>query len=148
MARKKVPWVRSVWYIVCVCGLLALAGCGSRFKLVPVSGTVTLDGKPVTNYAVTFNPDPAKGNTNPVTCVGKLNAEGQFGLRTLAVKAREGGGGAPLGWYKVTLRSGLPGMPEPEVEINPQYRDPNKTPLSVEVVANPEPGRYDIKLEK
>src|SRR5262245_27155263 len=36
----------------------ALAGCGSGPKLVPVTGTVTLDGKPLEGANIVFVPDP------------------------------------------------------------------------------------------
>jgi hypothetical protein len=130
-------------YVLCAGGLLTLTGC-SRFKLYPVSGTAMLDGKPLTHCTVNFNPDASKGNTFPVSCVGKLDGQGHFKLRTLAVKASEGGPGAPLGWYKVTLLTNLPG--EPEINVNPKYLDVNKTPLSVEIVENPQPGAYDLTL--
>jgi hypothetical protein len=124
---------------------LTLAGCGG-LKLYPVSGTVTLDGKPLSQCTVSFNPDASKGNTATVSCVGRLDAQGHFNLRTIAVKGSEGGSGAPLGWYKVTLLTGLPG--DPEIKVNPLYLDANKSPISIEVVENPEPGAYDVKLKK
>lgn len=44
-------------------GLCALAGCGggSDPNLVHVSGTVTVDGKPLPLGMIVFEPDPAKG---------------------------------------------------------------------------------------
>jgi hypothetical protein len=41
--------------IALVCVVLCLAGCGGP-SLAPVSGTVTLDGKPVDGIRVTFEP--------------------------------------------------------------------------------------------
>src|SRR5262249_21838786 len=83
------------------------------------------------------------GNTTPVACNGLINEQGQYELRTQAVKASDGGPGVPLGWYKVVLVVGLPGDPEPN--FDPKYTNVNKTLLSVEVVNNPEPGHYDLK---
>jgi hypothetical protein len=98
--------VRPMAYLLCACGLLALTGCGGGLKLYPVTGTATLDGKPLSNCTISFNPDASKGNNLTVSCVSRLGGQGQFNLRTLAVRAKEGGPGAPLGWYKVTLLTG------------------------------------------
>ena len=93
-----------------------------------------------------FNPDSSKGNTHVVSCVGRLDGQGHFDLRTIAVRGSEGGSGAPLGWYRVTLVTGLPG--DPEIKVKPIYLDANKSPIALEVVENPEPGRYDLKFTK
>jgi hypothetical protein len=47
-----------------------LAGCGSgdetaRYKLVPVNGTVTLNGKPLEGAEVTFTPDDSNPASTP-----------------------------------------------------------------------------------
>ena len=126
-----------------MCGLMAIVGCGG-LKLVPVSGKVTLNGKPLAGAAVTFNADPAKGNTHRVSCQVRIKADGQYEMYT-----DEGGKvskGAPLGWYKVTFLTGLPGAPP--IEIDGKYLDFDKTPLSVEVVDDPRPGAYDFTLPK
>jgi hypothetical protein len=127
------------------CGLLALASCGNGLKLVPVTGTVTLDGKPLSRCTVTFIADASKGNNVAVSLVGRAGDQGEYTLRTIAVKASEGGIGAPLGWYKVTLRAG---PNDPELKVKADYLDPNRTPLSIEVVEDPKPGAYDLKLFK
>jgi hypothetical protein len=131
--------------LLCVCGFLALAGGGGP-KLVPVSGTVTLDGKPFSGCIVTFVPDTAKGNKGNLAPQGRLNAQGQFTLVTAAVIASDGGPGAPLGWYKVTLRPGL--GDKDDLKVDPKYLDSVQTPISFEVVENPPPGHYDFKVTK
>jgi hypothetical protein len=125
--------------------LLILPGCGG-LKLVPVSGKVTQPGQPLTGAAVSFVPDASRGNNARVSCMGRIGADGRYELTTTGVTKSETGKGAPPGWYKVTLLTTLPGAPE--IAVNPRYTDPALTPLSVEVVANPEPGRYDLKLDK
>lgn len=136
---------RLVCSILCACGLLAGAGCGG-LKLVPVSGKVTRDGQPLGGAAVSFVPDASKGNNVRVSCMGRVGSDGRYELTTNGVAKSETGKGAPLGWYKVTLVTTLPGAPE--IVVNPKYLDADKTPLSIEVVANPEADRYDLKLEK
>src|SRR5205823_5857421 len=130
--------------ILCACGLLALAGCGGRFKLLPVSGKVTVDGEPLNHFRLSLVPDVAKGNTTPVACGARI-INGEYKVRTLAVKASDGGPGIPLGWYKVIVVV-LPG--DPPANFDPNYTDVNKTPLAIEVVQNPEPGHYDLKLAR
>ena len=45
-----------VWGVV-LAGLVAVAGCGEKGKtFVPVSGVVTLDGKPLAGGNVVFQP--------------------------------------------------------------------------------------------
>ena len=122
---------------------MSLVGCGG-LRVVPVSGKVTLDGKPLKGAVVSFNPDQAKGNNQRVSSTGRINGDGQYEIYTDdGSKVRKG---APLGWYKVTLLTGLPGSPP--IEIDSKYLDMDKTPLSVEVVADPGPTAYDFKVTK
>ncbi|TWT97541.1 hypothetical protein Pla108_16930 [Botrimarina colliarenosi] len=71
------------------------AGCGDgRFETAPVSGVVTLDGKPVTHGAVIFTPEqgwPAHG---------ELDSEGRFTLKTY-----EPGDGAIVGEHQIAVVS-------------------------------------------
>jgi hypothetical protein len=139
------PSDQSILTILCACGLLAMTGCAS-LKLVPVSGTVTQAGKPLTGGAVSFVPDASKGNNARLSCLGRIGPNGRYELLTNGVTKSETGKGAPIGWYKVALITTLPGAAE--ITVNPIYTDPETTPLLIEVVANPEAGRYDLKLDK
>jgi hypothetical protein len=146
MARSEVSWVRWVPLILAAWGCFAFAGCGG-FKCVPVAGTLTLDGKPIPGYGIAFIPDTTKGNTEHVGCFGLFDSQGRYQLKADGVKGSEHGTGAPLGWYKVVLVDGLESMKNlPRINIHPKFKDDSKTPLSVEVVANPEPGHYDFKV--
>jgi hypothetical protein len=145
MATAKVQLGRPVWQILGAWGLLTLAGCGG-LKLVPVAGKVTVDAEPLKGGVVSFTPDGSKGNTARVTCVGRVNSQGRYELMTSGVRGADTGKGAPPGWYKVTLITTLPG--EPPLSVHSKYTDPDQTPLSVEVVADPPAGAYDLKLTK
>jgi hypothetical protein len=71
---------------------LSANGCGGGSGLVPVTGTVTLDGKPVANAAVLFKPSagqPANGTTD---------GDGKFSLETI-----KPGDGAMPGEHDVTV---------------------------------------------
>lgn len=53
-------------FIICSAALVTflVAGCGGP-SVAPVSGTVTLDGKPLANAAVHFQPKATDNNLNP-----------------------------------------------------------------------------------
>src|SRR5690242_18436307 len=92
----------QVLKVLCLCGLLALAGCGG-VRRVPVSGTVTVGDQPLKAGKIIFTPDGSKGNTLHVVCVGRLGPDGRYEISTGGVQGAENGKGAPTGWYKVTL---------------------------------------------
>jgi hypothetical protein len=134
---------RALLATICALGLAALAGCGgAEFQKVPVSGTVTIDGKPFSGGVLHFYPDSAKGNTVRADCLSPVR-DGKFNLLTTAVRDKDSGPGAPLGKYKVYLDTTVPGAPE---NIHPRFTGPEKTTVEVEVVENPAPGAYDIKF--
>ena len=60
--------------------LFAAAGCGSRNTPVPVSGTVTLDGKPVDGALVTFHPLGDDKESRSAT--GQTDKTGTFQLKS------------------------------------------------------------------
>ena len=129
-------------------GVAALtAGCAGEEgeKLAPVSGEVTVNGQPVPSGNVTFCPDGSKGNASQHQPIGSIGAGGRFELFVPGGKK-----GAPAGWYKVVvlaLDDPQPGKPNKYL-VNKKYASQASTPLSVEVVANPDAGRYDWKLTK
>jgi hypothetical protein len=127
--------------------LLMLSGCGER--LLPVKGKVTLNGQPLpTGHGhIWFVPDLAKGATHTRYCICQLSPAGEFELST------EGKDGVPLGWYKVVIyatRTEPPSSPlgwTPDWIVPEKYTKAETTDLNVEVIANPEPGRYDFDLK-
>jgi hypothetical protein len=125
--------------------LLALlaAGCGgSRY---PVEGRVLVKGKLLKGKegAVVLKPDASKGNKSSVSPLGVLQRDGSFRVLT------EGQPGAHPGWYKVIVIATEPGAnpnEDPRRLLNARYETEANTPLAIEVVANPSPGRYDLQL--
>jgi hypothetical protein len=88
---------RSSWLCLLCLALAALAGCpggGTGVGTVPVTGTVTLDGSPVSGASVAFSPKSADGRA----AAGVTDASGRFELTTVA-----GGDGAMPGSYAVTI---------------------------------------------
>lgn len=97
-------------------GVLALAaGCGGSAApekalptTVPVSGVVTLDGKPLQKAAIRFVP---RGETKGVDCYGFTDDTGRYELTQL-----RGGAGAPPGEYTVAFS---------------QFAKPDGTPVGI-----------------
>jgi hypothetical protein len=150
MATKTVRRGRLPLAILCAFGLTSLVGCGGGVKRIPVSGTVTLDGQPLNGGVLVFSPDTAKGNTAQISCASPVR-EGQYELETVGVTGADSGKGVPPGWYKVILKTpnrSTKKRPDSPIEVNDKYKSVEKTPLSVEVKNNPEPGAYDFKLTK
>ncbi len=133
--------LRAFTYVIVSAALVPfIAGCGdSGPKLHPVSGTVTLEGKPLPNAGVMFFP---RGATLGNACVGITDADGKY---TLKPEGR-GGTGAPEGEFAVTISKmkdpppGKPGESAPaetglEETLSPKYWDSAITILSAKVPA-------------
>lgn len=86
-----------VGFTGCLCfGIAFIIGCGGGEKgpeLAPVSGVVTLDGKPVANASILFNPT---AGGQPAT--GMTDASGKYTLRT-----KKPGDGAIVGAHGVGI---------------------------------------------
>ena len=83
-----------------LCVILMAAGCGGGNpnppKLMPVSGTVTLDGRPLSGVMVSFVPT---GSTHGSGARGHTDNAGRYELT-----ATHGGKGTPVGDYRVVAR--------------------------------------------
>jgi len=137
-------------------GLLAVAGCGDKTKLAPVSGKVTGDGgQALTGGVVTFQPDESKGNSSKIVPSGTIDGNGNYKLLT------NGQEGAPLGWYKVGVNpatmggtGGDIGVSDPMKaltkggNVNQKFQNPGTSGISIEVTESPGGGAYDIKVTK
>jgi hypothetical protein len=145
--------VRCTFVFALAAGLVTLSGgCGAGGpRFVPVKGKVTYsNGEPVeagerlTGFVV-FHADPGKGNTSGELAQGSIQPDGSF---TLMTRDKEG---AVLGWYKVTVDIARTNPKDPydyKPLVPPRYLEKDKSGITFEVVENPEPGRYDIKVEK
>lgn len=85
--------------------IIALAGgCnGSEHTLVPVTGRVTQNDKPVVNASITFQPMAlSSDNLNPGPgSFGRTDADGRYSLRTFDLSDQVG---AVVGKHRVTVR--------------------------------------------
>jgi hypothetical protein len=149
--------------------VLSVGGCGNGVPLHPASGKISSGGVALAGGAVTLTPDASKGNKSPASPTGQIGSDGAFTLMT------DGKPGAPLGWYKVTVFADTPGGgmgagmgagtevkfdPKPNPagskaaakgaapRVDPKDRDPAKSDLSVEVLATPPAGGYEIKIPR
>src|SRR5579859_6703881 len=127
--------------------VLCLAGCGApESKFIPVTGKVTYKGEALPTGSVVFVADASKGNTTPHEPRGIIDATGNYQVTTA------GKPGAPAGWYKIAVLANKPqdtknpyGMP---VSLIPKkYGDAAQSGLSIEVVAPPASGSYDLTLK-
>jgi hypothetical protein len=141
---------------------LVLAGCGEDKlgPLVPVSGKVTLDGKPLTLALVTFIPDSSKGNKVEANVFAVVDANGEYKLVTTTRDRASPRQGASAGWYRVKITPAMPTQPTslatstgklaaPAFKLSPvpaKYQDPSTSSLVVEVSESAPPGAYDFKL--
>jgi len=94
--------------------LLAFAiGCGSGPKLVPVTGVVTLNGKPLGGAVIQFLPDPATGEV--YTAEDLTGPEGNYKAQT------KGRSGVVPGKYRVVVTKDM--TPPPPAAISEQFKD-------------------------
>jgi hypothetical protein len=82
--------------------LLLCCGCGSGPDMAPVSGRITVDGKPVAGLRVSFAPIGSKEHAFPGPgSVGHTDADGRFTLHSLKDKKA----GAVIGKCRVRVVS-------------------------------------------
>jgi hypothetical protein len=142
--------------VVLLCAGLA-SGCGDNSgvgETFPVTGKITIHNEPLTaaSTVVLFTPDASKGNTSQFEPAGTVDEDGNYTLTTKGKK------GAPPGWYKVivTATASAPvhartpkQHPRAGQSLIPaKYGLAKTTDLVIEVVANPSPGSYDLKLTR
>ncbi len=85
--------------------LLPLAtGCGARPDLAPVSGTVTLDGQPLADAHVSFQPVQDDVGEMAMGSYGTTAADGSYRLRLVDPDAP----GATAGMHRVRIHMALP----------------------------------------
>jgi hypothetical protein len=76
-----------------------LAGCGSS-KVAPVSGRITVNGRPLARASVTFSPIGSKANQEPgPSSAGTTDEDGRYSLSLIG----QDGSGATIGKHKVRI---------------------------------------------
>lgn len=130
--------MRNLWIISLL--LFCASGCGSPYKIAPVSGRVTIDGKPGANCHVAFDPIGSQQNPTPgPQAVGITNEEGVFSLQTVPDKYK----GAVVGKCRVRILN-LGGL-------GPQLDEDTMLKLYIQKraggIPKPLPARYNLKTE-
>jgi len=78
--------------------LVFFCGCGSDGKVAPVSGVVTLNGKPTADIAVTFQPIASEGqNVVGPSASGVTGPDGRYAVKLYGTQTR----GATVGKNQV-----------------------------------------------
>ncbi|MGQ9606295.1 MAG: hypothetical protein ACUVTW_08845 [Thermogutta sp.] len=131
-------------------------------KTYPVTGTVTLNGKPVPGATVNFTPkeQAPPGQSGPQAASAVTDEQGKYQIGTFAkgdgalpgeylvsVTKYEGGGPTGGGGSEEEYRPPRPGeeSPVPKNVLPQQYANPNTSGLSVKVEAKA--NTYDITLQ-
>lgn len=144
-----------------VVALALLPGCGgSGPKLVPVEGTVNIDGRPLANKSLMFTPEA--GTEGGVSAGGNTDANGKYMLRAVIPGVTTDQIGIPPGKYRVTvfeplvsgdvpLETGGEAAPAITMDFNTKseipavYSSETTTPLVLEVPA--EGGTLNVELK-
>lgn len=101
--------------------VLGTLGCGGP-SVVPVEGTITLDGKPLASANIVLAQLRA---TDPGPFVGKTDAQGKFAIGT----AESPASGAVVGEYRLMITTVVGGsmedspLPTQKEVVPPAYRD-------------------------
>jgi hypothetical protein len=137
-------WRRASLAVLICLGLAQ--GCAKKqVPLAPVSGKVTVDGQAITSGQVSLIPLEKTADSSAGLSAATIDSSGAYTIST------GGKPGAPQGKYKVTVTASMVpagGTAPPVAPFNRVYQDSAQTTLRIEVINNPEDGRYDLKLTR
>ena len=127
----------SKHHLVLLIVVAVSAGCGAptvNYSMIPVEGTITFEGEPLSNAEVMFDsPDGPRG-------FGVSDENGMF-----SVKTRQFGAGLPAGKYRVLVTSSektrIRGAGKP-VTLATSYRESGVARVSIE--AGMQPLAFDL----
>jgi hypothetical protein len=110
------------------------AGCGDSAKMAPVTGVVSMNGRPVEGVAVVFTPQPKDGGAYAATKPSSsfTDGGGRYSLSTKKVDD-----GAAVGKHIVTILAG-----------NRDARPPGELPPGYVVEVEPGKNTIDLELQK
>ncbi len=143
--RERCVFASFAWALV----PLIVAGCGggpALPPLAPVKGVIAVDSQPITSGQVTLAPVILDSKQQLPAMAGQIDSAGSYEIFT------GGKAGAPLGKYKVVVTPSMVPMQgakgPPKTSFNEKFQKADKTTLQIEVVAEPPPGAYDLKLTR
>ena len=103
--------------------VLGFVGCSGGPRIVPVSGRVLIDGKPLTTGYVRVIPENARA------AGGSIDSDGRFILTT-----DRDGDGCVVGKHAVSITAMRPESPTRTVPLVPlKYQDASTSKLTVEI---------------
>jgi len=119
--------------------LLFIAGCGeSGPRYAPVSGVVTLDGKPYGEAVISFQPKATSTNPNPGRgSAGETDSNGHFVLKTDDLK-----NGAVVGKHLIRVQTR-----GQVIQFDPATGSPDNAPPS-NLKRDPIPAEWNTMSEK
>jgi hypothetical protein len=138
---KRCSIIRSLEFRICLvvgaCNLVLLLGCGKpeHPEVGRVSGVVTLDGQPLPDATVMFQPTEGRAS------IATTDSAGKYSLIYL-----DGVPGALLGSHKVIIRTEIPGEDgQPPIA---KEKLPRKYHEQTELTAEVKPGssKFDFAL--
>jgi len=118
-------------------------GCGGS-KLGSVSGTVTLDGKPLAHASIAFQPMGDKVETG-LGSFGKTDANGRYTLQLVDASAA----GAVVGKHRVAISAYADDKfdPKDDSKRSPPNKVPAKYNLNSELTFEVRPGANEANFE-
>lgn len=139
-----------VWMFVCVS--ITAVGCGQKIGVSEVTGTVTMDGKPMELIHIEF------WSSNGPRSYGKTDSEGKFELKIDDGSQRKG---AVPGEHKICLRDTWPTKDDyldeggawvdksdgKRSRIDTKYYDAVKSPMTLNVESGKK-NVFEIKVDK
>jgi hypothetical protein len=141
--------MRSYSRLLLGAALASTLGCGDS-KVHPVSGTVKLDGEPLANAVVIFQP-LGDGKMNPgVGSIGRTNDKGEYRLRLIG-----GGNGAVRGKHRVEISCPIDdgqNSPDEDRATKPPNKVPDRYHAESKVTYEVKPGEnkadFDLTSDK
>lgn len=124
MRNRNLSWVA----LVCVAALVVV-GCAEKQSLIPVSGKVLIDGKPVTKGSIQFVPEKGRPYAS------KILEDGSFRLADLSV-SKDRLPGVSEGKYRIGISSAEVVNEDSGVilrQIPAHYADFKKSDLELEI---------------
>lgn len=121
--------------------LLASTGCGNSGpvpvnakKVVPVTGTIHIDGSPAEKVGIKLWPNGGRDTENPTASKGMTGPDGKFAITTYYQ-----GDGAPIGEYRLTFRQVLNTFAKPaRDELQGRYKERGQSTNLLSVTADVE----------
>jgi hypothetical protein len=126
--------IRSPFLLI---GLVLIVGCGDS-KYAPVSGIVKMDGEPLADVLVTFQPTGDTMNPGPGSS-GKTNENGEFTLKVIGENQQ----GAVIGMHTVQIQRMGASKTAPKIDIPHKYN--SLTELKYEVKRGSNTANFDLK---